>query len=315
MRNLIFAFILSLICQGAFGQKDSIVGRDELLFEKALLLQNLIDKELYLDDVIAENDTNVNTKESIVEIKETIQEKAIELYQELIDSFPRSCLVPRALNNKGFTELSIKNINAAKLSFQKIIESSADDMENGGIGDGIMAEPFTNYKNRASKILAEICIEEEKFKEAISYLDLTQKFPYRHFCGNEYAADRLNMCILYAKCFVGLKDTSKALKVLLPKLLDDDFADNSAVVYLTTEILLKKYSKDRLRTLYEKAFKSYKVKDVKREKSYADKVYYIKFLGVNIEFNYWEFSTLLEEDEEIKIDKICKTSKFFDMLK
>lgn len=313
MKNLILTLLLLLIGQLVFGQKSKNIQKDELLFEKGVLMQEFID-DLYLEETIEDTTITKREKNLAIDVKETSLKKAIKFYQELIDSFPKSNLLFRALNNKGFAELILKKDKEAKKTFQKILDSKANDKEKGGIGSGLMGEPYANYKNRAAKTVASICIKENNYSEAIKYLDLTKKFPYRHFCGNEYASDEIYMSELYAKCYLGLNDTAKALKILLPNLLENGLADNSNLVVLTTETLLKKYSKDELKTFFENAFKTYKTEKIKSKDSDEYDRYYITFLSTDIEINSWRLEFIELDKKQTEIENIYKSSRFYKLL-
>ena len=310
MKRLIFLIFLTTIAQLVLGQNKPIQ-KDELLFEKGLLLQQLVSKDLELDDIINSKDST--KQELATDIKETILDKALEYYQELIDSFPKSKLLFRTLNNKGFIELALDNKVEAKKTFQKILDSKTDDKEKGGIGSGIMAEPYANYKNRASKILAKISIKDSNYSEAIKYLDLTKNYPYRHFCGNEYAADEIYMSELYAKSYLGINDTQKALKILLPNILENGLADNSDLVDLAYKTLLKDYQKDELKVKFEQAFKSYQTEKIKSKKEEYEK-YYITFFDTKIELSSWLLDYLKPEEKQAEIHNIYINSRFYKLL-
>ena len=183
-----------------------------------------------------------------------------------------------------------------------------------------MAEPYANYKNRAAKVLANISIKERNFSDAIKYLDLTKKYPYIHFCGNEYAADKIYISELYAKSYLGLNDKQKALKTLLPNIIENGLADNSCLVDLTCKTLLEDHKKEELRVKYEQAFKNYQIEKVKSKNDEYEK-YYINFLDTRIELRSWELY-ILQADEVQKeidevqkeIDKIYRNSKFYQLL-
>jgi hypothetical protein len=307
---ILFAFLV-------FGQKligqEKPIQKDALLFEKGLLLQQLVDEDLELNKVINSKDSLKQKKEFASDIKETILEKALEYYQELIDSFPKSNLFFRTLNNKGFIELALDYKNEATKTFLMIIESKAEDKEKGGIGTGLMAEPYANYKNRASKTLAEIFIKDRSFQEALNYLELTQKYPYRHFCGNEYAADEIYMCELYAKCYLGLKNNKKAIEVLLPNLIENGLANNSEIVELTFRTLIQQYSKEELKIKFKQAFANYAIEKIKKN-DYEYEKYYITFLGVKIELPSWELENTKPEKRQYIIDIILNESEFFKLL-
>jgi len=109
MKKLIFLLFLTLIGQFVFGQKR--IRKDELLFEKGLLLQQLVSEDLELDDIINSKDTTIKLQQELaIDVKETSLNKAHEYYQELIDSFPKSKLLYRTLNNKGFIELALDEL-------------------------------------------------------------------------------------------------------------------------------------------------------------------------------------------------------------
>jgi tetratricopeptide (TPR) repeat protein len=304
--SLVAIFLAIVAC----GQSQEI-GRDELLFEKAIVLQELVDDDLDLDDFIGSNDTI--EKKMATGIKETILEKAHEYYQELADSFPMSKLVFRTLNNMGFIELALGDRKEAKATYLKVLNSGADDKEKGGVGSGIMGEPYANYKNRAAKILADISIRDSNYKEALGFLDLTKKYPYRHFCGNEYAASEIYMAELYAQTYNGLKDTQKALSFLLPHLIENGLADNQGVVVLTYKTLLHQYSKEELKSRYEKAFEHYKVEKIRSGKEKI-KQYSINFLGTWIVLPSWWLDFVEGNEERKEIATIYKRSGLYRQL-
>lgn len=312
MKRQILTIVMLLITVCCFAQKKTI-SRDEFLFEQGLLLQEMLRDRLTLDDVINSNDTPKSTKELAVDVKEAILNKAIGRYKELIDSFPKSKLLFRALNNKGFAELALDNTFSAKKTFQRILASTADDKERGGIGSGLMGEPFANYKNRAAKTLANISLHDSDYKEALKFLDETKKYPYRHFCGNEAAEDRLYMVELYAKCYIGLNDDRKALEILLPHLLPNGLANNSDLVDLAYNTLLKKHKREELKTEYEAAFKTYSVEKTKTKYDEYES-YYITFLGVKIELESWRLVLTKQEDVQKEIDDMCIRSRFYKLL-
>lgn len=312
VKKLTLLFAMLILVQFVFGQ-DKSNNKDSILFEKGYLLQTLVKEDLDLDEIINSQDNNITNKELATDIKETILHKSLENYKELIKKFPKSRLLFRALNNKGFIELSLNNNDEAKKTFQRILDSNADDNENLGAGSGIMAEPYANYKNRASKILAELYINDDKYIEAINYLNLTQKYPYKHFGGNELAADRIRISELYAKCYIGLNDRKKALEYLLPNIMDNGLADNSKLVILAYETMLKEYSRTDLKITYEQAFKTYKREKVKNtEEVYYN--YFIKFLNVQIKLSPWRLSEIEPQRAKDEINNIYTQSQLYKLL-
>lgn len=307
---LFFSFI-------TFGQKRKS-NEDLILFEKTVAIQGFLNEEL--ENVINLKDTiDLTNEEKIkrnfaIEIRENVLDKVIENYEELIKEYPKSNLIFRALNNKGFAELKLEDFDKAKETFLKILNSEADDKEKGGIGSGLMGEPYANYKNRASKILADLELKNNNYQEAIKYLDYTKKFPYRHFCGNEYAADEIYMAEMYSKCYIGLGQYEKAYDILLPNIVENGLANNSELVNTAYNALLKNYKKEDLKAQFENSFKNITaVKETRNKNEYT--FYYINFLNRKIKLSSWKLSEMLAETEKDKVIKeILEESEFYKLL-
>jgi hypothetical protein len=316
MNNIFFTFLL-LFSVITFGQKK-ISNEDLILFEKTVAKQELVNEEL--DDIINPNDTiDITNEEKIqrnfaIEIKENVLNKVIRDYEELIKEFPKSKLIFRALNNKGFAELELKDYKNAQVTFQKILKSEANDKEKGGIGSGIMGEPYANYKNRASKILADLELKNSNYQEALNYLDETKKFPYRHFCGNEYAADEIYMAEMYAKCYLGLNQYEKAYDILLPNIIENGLASNSEIITTSIDALLKNYKKEELKIQFENCFKNVFAEKVKSNKNEYT-TYNINFLNRKIQLESWKLnSEMTEQEREKECQKILAESEFYKLL-
>lgn len=316
MKNKILIFIFFLFSQISFGQLIKSIKEDELLFEKALLLQQLINEDgLALDGTIKSKNEDEKIKEFAYDIKELILADAIDYYQELIDEYPKSYLVFSALYNKGILELESTDTQDAKITFHSIVDSKAGDKWKIRITKKFKVKSYTYYKNRATKILADLYVEEGNYKEAIKFLDLYKDFPRLHYCANENSAEDVYLTTQYAKCYLGLKDTTKALGILLPYLLENGLADNSNLVILTTEVLLKRHSKTDLKIAFENAFKSYKTEHVKFNEALEYERYYIIFLDTEIEFSTYGFYYNMQAEEIDKdIEELYKSSKFYKLL-
>lgn len=316
MKNIFFTISL-LVSVITFGQKNNS-NEDLILFEKTIAIQDLVNEEL--ENIINPEDTaDITNEEKIqrdfaIEIKENILNKVIRDYEELIKEFPKSKLIFRALNNKGFAELELKNYEKAKESFRKILNSEANDKEKGGIGSGIMGEPYANYKNRASKILADLELKDNNYQVALNYLNETKKFPYRHFCGNEYAADEIYMAEMYSKCYIGLNQYEKALDILLPNIIENGLANNSELITLTIDTLLKSYKKEELKILFENCFKNVVIEKVKQNKNEYT-TYSINFLNRKIQLESWNLNDeMTEQEREKQYQRILTESEFYKLL-
>jgi|GEM_PF-654558 len=300
MKYLLSTVALLFFIPGFAKKKD--IGEDRILFAQATALQQLIQEDLNLDHAIDSKDTTVHDSkikaEYAAQIKETILDKALEYYNLLVDSFPGSPLLYMTLNNKGVIEYELEDYKEAKTTFLKQIEGKADDKESRYDG-GIMGEPYANYRNRACKYLARIYIHDSDYPNAIKYLDLTKKYPYRHFCGNEYAAEANAKTVLYAKCYLAQKDYTNAYNVLLPNIISNGLANNREIVELAYKSLLEKYTKQELKNMFEESVRLHKFEKNEDGKS---KDYYITFLNVKIYF-YFGFQEI-DTMQEAKIDTL-----------
>lgn len=316
MKNIITATILLFSCI-IFGQKKKSID-DILLFERTVAIQELLNEELGnftdLYDSVSITDEERTKQEIVLEIRENVLDKVIENYEDLIRDYPKSNLVFRALNNKGFAELQLEDYEKAKETFSTLLNSKANDKEKGGVGSGIMGEPYANYKNRACKILAGLELKSQNYQEALHYLDQTKKYPYRHFCGNEYAADEIYMAKMYSECYLGLNQYDKAYDILLPNIIENGLASNSQLIHTTFQALLKNYKKEDLKIQFENAFKN-----VKAEKEKVNKeeytMFYIYFLDRKIKLNSWQLHEFLTEQEREKVmTDILTHSEFYNLL-
>lgn len=258
-----------------------------------------------------------NDSNKLILSKNELLSKALTQFEHIVNYYPKSAYYYKSLYNKGYIELSLDSNKAAKNTFIILLNSKAKDKSKGGLGSGIMAEPYTNYKNRAAKIIAEIYIEEKNYEKAIEYLNLTKKYPYYHYCGNEYEQESIYLRTQYAICYNGLNMVDSAISILLPKLLESGLSDNSNLIKLLYETLLTKYSKLELIDEYEKAFNNYIIESntrVVNKKKYDVKEYYIYFLNKKLQI----WATWIDESDGQKVKEaimeIYKGSKFYTIL-
>jgi len=163
-------------------------------------------------------------------------------------------LISKAYYNMGYILLITKDYANAKMIFEDILTSDFDDMDEGGTGEGLMAEPYALYKNNSCNILAKLALEEKDFKKALAYTEMADKeYPYYHFCGNEYAANNIHLAWLYAKCYEGLGDKDKALTTLLPECLDNGLANNDSIVKMAAQLIKEKYKYEEIEAAIDNA--------------------------------------------------------------
>jgi tetratricopeptide (TPR) repeat protein len=236
-------------------------------------------------------------------------DEALTNYLYIVNNYSNNELYPRAFYNVGYIYFLQKNYDKAIPIFKTILESNFNEKEN--LGGGIMDDPFTNFKNRASRILSNIYYEINAFDTALHFLALSDTvYPYLHFCGNAYASNEVLLALRYADIYQKLNQHDKAIAKLLPTVFIT-LTDNSKVIdelkkLLTDKKGLKKELDNSLNQIYSKKFD---------KKDYTYTQYYIKFLNVEIivpEGNEFEFDKK-EFNKDKRINEIKQTA-FYKMI-
>ncbi|XLS27792.1 tetratricopeptide repeat protein [Flavobacteriaceae bacterium M23B6Z8] len=311
MRKLIISLAVLLITSCGISQETA---EDLILLNKGNALYSLVFEDMDFDFEIHTTDSissEGKIKISILkEQKEEILEVALKYFEELINDYPKSDLIYRALNNAALIYDQLDNTDQAIKYYKKILTSDANDHEKGGIGKGIMAEPYALYKNRACKSLAELYLQQKDFDSALKYIRLTEKYPYKHFCGNEYAANDIYMATLYARSYYGLNEVEKALSYSLPHIFNNSLASNTEIVELTVRILKENKDYEKLISDFENSVKNYYSETFKTNDSKWIE-YNIDFMGVKIEIPNYTF----EFGDEKEIIGVIKESYFYKLLK
>lgn len=308
--------LLSLLnIQLTSAQNDSIEAL--ILFNKGITLYDLVYRDINFDEQIARLDSTKTEENIQIEVltdqKEEIIYIALDYFEELIDDFPESPLLYRAANNAGQLCWNIEDLEDAIKHFTFILNGNADDMESGGIGEGLMAEPYAMYKNRACKNLTRIYIDLEEYDKALKYLKLTKKYPYQHFCGNEHAANDIYKSWLYTKCYTGLGDHEKALSNALPHILETGLASNYYLVNEAVDIIAKHYDPQKALEEFETAIEEIKVKK-KKSNDYEWQEFSIKFMKTTLKVPTYGFFGSEEESLETVTNKL-RNSSFIEQLK
>lgn len=204
-RTSLFFFLISLI---SFGQ-NPVTNEDEILFEKTLAIESL-SGDLCLG--CRGSKEKLEIKDSLriefgTELEKQISEIAIKNYTKLVDSFPKSKFVYKALRYKADNEFYLKKFSEAKKSYEKILNSQelSSDTE---YFYGIQA---AEYKNASALNLAEIYIIEKDYKKAIFYLDESKKNVVKYLCGNSYIERSERLKERYKFCETELKNSKSKI--------------------------------------------------------------------------------------------------------
>ena len=203
-------------------------------------------------------------------------DKALKGFQYIVENYPKNELYPKAFYNVGYIHFIQEDYDDAISIFKAIIENNFNERENSG--GGIMEDPYTNYKHRASKNLSNIYYDKKIFDTALNYLALSDTvFPYLHFSGNEYAANDVYVALRYADIYQKLKQSNKAIEKLLPTVFVT-LSDNSKVI---TELEKLFKNKKGLKSELDNSLKEIYPKTIQQE-NYTYTRYYFKFLNVEI---------------------------------
>jgi tetratricopeptide (TPR) repeat protein len=174
-------------------------------------------------------------------------------------------LLAKAHFNIAQIYLEKKDTITAKKVFHQVLVANYNEMDSGGFGQGLMAEPYSLYGNNTCKILAEIALAEKQYKEALEYTRLfTEEYPYRHFCGNEYEADAIYTAYTYGRCYEGLGDMDKAISAMLPYVIYTGLASNSYLVDTLCVMIKKRYSEENIREELTRALSSIRQRNKKK---------------------------------------------------
>lgn len=223
-------------------------------------------------------------------------DKALSGYKYIVDNFPKNELYSMSYYNIGYIYYTQKKFENAIHVFKTILESNFNEKEN--LGGGIMEDPYTNYRHRASEILSNIYYDKKMYNTALQYFALSDtSYPYLHFCGNEYASNDVHTALRYSDIYQKLNQPDKAIKSLLPTVFIT-LADNSKVIDELKKLLSNK--KNSKNELDESLNKIYSRKTDKANYSFTR--YYFIFLNTEIAVpdSYEDDKKKFEKEKTIK---------------
>ena len=222
---------------------------DVAIFNKGVAVFEVLDETSFDYELKNIDTTTIEGKikhETLYDKKEDILDFAFEQFEKIIEDYPNSKLYHKSLYNLAQISSQLDYEEDEIKYLQMIINSNANDKENSG-RSGLMANPYANFKNKASSRLTEIYIKKGEFKTALDYKKINEKYPFQHFCGNAFAADEIYNAKQYAKIYIGLGNNEKVLDYLLPHILNNGLTSNSGLVDLTIETLKKNYNESLIK--------------------------------------------------------------------
>lgn len=164
-------------------------------------------------------------------------------FRKFMVEYPASPLVARAHFNVGFISYRLNDYGTAKMILEEILTKPYNERDSNDI-----MEPYMLYKHRTARLLAEIALQEKDYDAAEEYIEIfDKKYPYQHFCGNEWSAYHNYVAVMRARVYEGTNQTQKALEILLPYIFDDGLSSNENVLDQLIGLLSKNYSKESIR--------------------------------------------------------------------
>ena len=219
-------------------------------------------KKIYLPIALFIYSINVFSQKTGLQFEQAIKfyeakefDSALALFTKIYKKGKGSLdMIAKAHYNIAETYMQKKDTVNAKKIFEEILRSDYDDTDKGGIGSGIMGEPYALYKYHCCTYLAEIALAEKKYTDALEYTRMfIEDYPYRHFCGNEYEASAIYSAYMLARCYEGLDQTDRAIGILLKKSMYTGLANNDYLVDLLVQLLKKQRSVEEIKKEFERA--------------------------------------------------------------
>lgn len=212
----------------------------------------------------------------------------------------------KAHYNCAYITLLKKDTANAITLFDEIINSDYNELDRGGTGSGLMGEPYALYKNNSSKMLAQIYLAKHDYKKALKNTVLADKeYPYRHFCGNEYEANRIFIATLYASCYKGMDKTDEAINVLFPLCIESGLADNESLVEMLSSLLKEKYSDEKIKNEIEIALNAVRPKTPDQKPGYSE-IYITDFFSHTVELTTYMYSGEYKKAKNLKGQELFK---------
>jgi tetratricopeptide (TPR) repeat protein len=270
MKFLALLVCVAVVCSAHAQKKDSA---DQKAFERAI---------------------------SLVEDKRN--DEALLAFYEFMSVYPDSPLLARAHYNIGYLQFVRRNYEAATIVFKQIVDSGYDDRDPNGL-----MEPYMLYKHHSCRMLAEMSLEQKKYKAAEEYIRMFEHdYPYQHFCGNELSANAIYTATMKARAYDGQGKPLKAIQELVPYIFNNGLASNEDLLQHLNTILYHNYSIDQLHEEFTRALNSCQVKVTKRSIEAT-----LTLFGQKVAMNYF-----YDEDETTTRDldfckKVIRKNKLF----
>lgn len=245
--------------------------------------------------------------------------KALNNFYYIIINHPRNQLYPRAFYNTGIAYYSLKKYDSAEVIFRSILISNFN--EGDASGNGIMADPYTNYKHRSAFLLHAIFKKEQQYDSALHYLIMADTvYPYLHFCGNELAENTIYLALCYSDLYNKMGKHKKAERSLLKVAFPNGLAGNGQAIDSLKELMSKYEDREETKKQLDYAINNYEIDtsyyDSGRDTTYNYCITFMK-TKINIEYREPRYATDDKPDNRPQHEKVVayiKETPFYQMI-
>lgn len=228
-------------------------------------------------------------------------DKALELFQYVVENFPNDKAYPNALLDIGY-------IHFIQEDYDEAIEI-LEDVLNIKPEEDVKLNGYSYLKHNACAFLSEIYYEEGEYDSSLYYLSLSDTtYPYRGMCGNGNAESGIRQSLRYSELYLELDNETKAIEALMSYAFTD-LANNDEIIE-ELEWLLD--GKENLLEKFDAAVNDMYPKAFDRDGN-KFKMYYFKFLDAEIWVpNSYEDDTRTFDKSRGILD--MKSSSFYSMI-
>lgn len=201
--------------------------------------------------------------QSIEHFEDEEYAEAAKGFSQFMLEYARSPLRASAHYNLALSHYRMRDYPASKMFFRAILEQPYNERDENSL-----MEPYRLYKHNSCRQLASIALEEHDYKSAEKYIHMfDKKYPYQHFCGNEWSAYDMYKAVMMAKVYEGTGQIEKAMEQLLPYVFSNALASNDEVLDQLSTVLQKHFRMEELREEFKRAVESLEIKETRKEKS------------------------------------------------
>lgn len=229
-------------------------------------------------------------------------QEAANSFKKFMADFPKSRLKGRAHFNLALSFRALGDTARAKVTFHEILQMGYNEKDENSL-----MEPYTLYKHHSCRMLALMALDEHDYTAAERYIEMfDKKFPYQHFCGNEWAAYDMFKAVLLAKVYTGTNRFEKAVKTLVPYTFSDALASNEKVLEELEVIVRREYTKPEIKAELINAIESLQVTQ-KKDRTIAT----ITLFKTNVEVEDYFLEKETNESAVEHYKKLVMSNGFF----